>query len=357
MASQIDIDTQLDSAAVAAIDAGGQISDTLALGEQLRDAMWKTESAGLDQWESPGGLVVAGMGGSSIGGLLARAALADQACRPIVTTRCYELPAWTTDQSTVLCASYSGNTEETLACFEAAGVIGSRRVVATSGGQLGQLAREEGVPVVPLAGGLQPRVAVGYLLVAILEVAAKCGAGPSLHAEIDVAADHLDQLASEWAPSGPENSLPKELARKLHGTIPVILGYGLSAAAAYRWKCQINENAEMPAFASELPEAGHNELVGWGSANQLGKFSSVILADTSSHPRLQKRADVYADLVTPTAAGVYKVDSIGNTAVERILSLVLLGDLVSTYLAVLNGVDPGPVNAIDSLKAALGSSE
>src|SRR5213076_1668459 len=153
----------------------------------LRDALWKAESANLDPWDSPGGLVIAGMGGSSIGGELARAALGDTASRPISTARAYGLPPWTTPNTTVLCASYSGDTEETLACYEAAGVIGARRVVVTSGGQLAEQARTDRVPVVPVAGGFQPRAAVAYMTIAALQVAALCGVGPGMNSELDVA--------------------------------------------------------------------------------------------------------------------------------------------------------------------------
>ena len=347
----------LDAAAVAAVDPTGQVGDTLAMGDHLRDAMWKAESAGLGEWDSRGGLVVAGMGGSAVGGILARAALADQAGRPILSAKGYELPPWTTDDTTVLCASYSGDTEETLACFEAAGVIGARRVVVTSGGELGRLAREEGVPVIPVAGGLQPRAAVGYLLVAVLETAAACGAGPSLRAELDVAADALDALAGEWGPGGADDGEAKTLARALHGTVPVITGMGLTAPVAYRWKCQINENAEVPAFWGELPEIDHNEIVGWSAAASVGKLSAVLLEDCDAHPRLVRRAELTAELIRDQSAGVFRIQSRGETAVERVLSLVMLGDLVSLYLAVLRGTDPEPVEVIGRLKARLAESD
>lgn len=347
------ITTTLDPPAVSAVDVSDQFADTLALGDHLRDAMWKAESAGLGSWDSRGGLVVAGMGGSAVGGILGRAALADQAGRPILSAKGYELPPWTTDDTTVLCASYSGNTEETLACFEAAGVIGARRVVVTSGGTLGQLAREEGVPVIPVAGGLQPRAAVGYMVVAVLEVAAACGAGPSLRTELDVAANALDALAREWGPAGREDGEAKTLARALHGTVPVITGMGLTTPVAYRWKCQINENAERPAFWSELPEVDHNEIVGWGGAASVGQLSAVLLEDCDAHPRLVRRAELTAELIADQAAGVHRIRSRGETAVERVLSLVLLGDLVSLYLAVLAGVNPEPVEVIERLKARL----
>ena len=130
--------------------------------------------------DTSAGLVVAGMGGSAIGGALARAALGDHATRPIFVTRAYGLPPWTTPDTMVLCASYSGDTEETLACYESAGALGARRTVVTTGGRLAEMARADGVPVIPLPGGFQPRAAVAYMTVAALEVAALCGAGPRL---------------------------------------------------------------------------------------------------------------------------------------------------------------------------------
>src|SRR5213079_1163472 len=170
----------LSREAIAQVDPSDQLGDVLALPEHLRDALWRVESAVMQDWDTTAGLVVAGMGGSAIGGALARAALADHATRPIFVTRAYGLPSWTTPDTTVLCASYSGNTEETLACFEAAGALGAKRVVVTTGGQLAEQARAEQVPVIPVAGGLRSATAVGYMVVAALEVAAACGAGPRL---------------------------------------------------------------------------------------------------------------------------------------------------------------------------------
>ena len=215
---------ELSRAAIARVDPSDQLGDVLALPEHLRDALWRVESAIMQDWDTSAGLVVAGMGGSAIGGALARAALGDHASRPIFVTRAYGLPPWTTPDTMVLCASYSGDTEETLACYESAGALGAKRTVVTTGGRLAEMARADGVPVIPLPGGFQPRAAVAYMIVAALEVAALCGAGPRLTSEIDVAASHTEQLVAEWGPDAPEDSLAKDLARGLHGTIPVIAG-------------------------------------------------------------------------------------------------------------------------------------
>ncbi len=332
------------------VDAADQLSDILDLPDQLRDAAWKAQSAGVEPHDAAGGLVIAGMGGSAIGGALARAALGVRATRPIVLIRDYEVPAWTTPETTVLCASYSGVTEETLAAYEAASALGARRVVVTSGGDLGRQAREDGVPVIPVAGGLKPRCAVAYMTVAALEVAAACGAGPSLHSEVDVVAAHLEDLVREWGPDAPEDSRPKALALALHGTVPQVAGSGPTVPVAYRWKTQLNENAKTPAFAHELPELDHNEIVGWEGARGLGPFSAVFLDDPDLHPRIRSRIELTRRLVDTEAASTHVISSAGETRMERIFGLVLLGDLMSLYLAVLRGVDPSPVPVIDQLK-------
>jgi glucose/mannose-6-phosphate isomerase len=344
---------ELTRDAVAAVDRARHIEDILAWPDHLRDALWRVQSANLEPHDAPGGLIVAGMGGSSIGGALARAVLGDRASRPIVLARDYALPAWTTPDATVLCSSYSGETEETLAIYEAAGALGARRIVATTGGKLAAVARADSVPVIPIPGGFQPRAAVAYALVIALEVAGLCGAGDRLHSEIDVAAAHAEQLVAKWGPDGPENSLPKELARGLFGTVPQIAGAGLTAPIAYRWKTQINENAKTPCFAGELPELDHNELAGWAGASELGRFSAVFLDDSDLHPRTRQRIELTRGLIQGDAAGTFRVETIGETRTDRLASLVLLGDLVSVYLAVLRSVDPTPVPPLDRLKGAL----
>ncbi len=347
----------LTRAALAATDPSGQLDDVLGLPDHLRDALWRVESANLAPRDSAGGLVIAGMGGSAIGGALARSALGDRASRPIVIASDYALAPWTTPDATVLCASYSGDTEETLACYEAAGALGARRIVCTTGGQLAGGARADGVPVIPLPGGFQPRAAVGYLFVVALEVAALAGVSERLHSEIDVAAAHIEQLISQWGPDAPEDSPAKALARALHGTIPQIAGAGLTVPIAYRWKTQMNENAKSPCFASALPELNHNEIVGWQGAQELGRFSAVFLDDCDLHPRVRERMKLTRELVAETAEVTEIVASVGASRIERTVSTVLFGDLVSLYLAALRGVDPAEVAPIDRLKTALAGAD
>jgi glucose/mannose-6-phosphate isomerase len=346
--------TALDAAACRAVDSTGQFGETLGLAEHLRDALWRVDSANLARVDAHGGLIVAGMGGSSVGGRLAAGALGPRLRRPLALAMGYDIPAWIGEETLVLCSSYSGSTEETLATYDAAKAAGAPRIVATTGGPLAERAREDGVPVVPLPGGFQPRAAVGYSLVTALEAAALCGAAPSLRDEVEAAARLAGALARDWGPDGDEDNEAKRLARALHGTIPVITGAGLTASVAYRWKCQVNENAEIPAFASKLPEHDHNEVVGWGGADR--RLGAIFLEDPEGDERAARRIEVTAELAAEGAAVVERVTARGDTRLERLVSLVLLGDLVSLYLAVLRGVDPVHVRAIDTLKERLAAA-
>ena len=323
------------------------LDDVLAIPDHVRDALWRVESARLEAADSSG-LLVCGMGGSAIGGDLAAALLGTRLSRPMVTVRGYRLPGWASADWTVLCSSYSGETEETLACFEAATEIGARRIAVGTGGALVERARSEGVPVVGLPGILQPRAAVAYMTVTAAEVAALAGAAPRIATEFEQAAAFLETRAEAL------RARASEIAERLEGSIPVVCGAELTAPVARRWKTQVNENAKTQAFFSELPEADHNEISGWAGIPEGARLSVVLLEDAELHPRLSRRFELTAEAIGAAGIGVSRVEAEGDTAAARMLSAVMLGDLVSLRLAEAHGVDPLAIEAIESLKAALG---
>jgi glucose/mannose-6-phosphate isomerase len=325
---------------------GGDMLDAVkALPEHLRDALWRIETARAATMEAPAAFVC-GMGGSAIGGDLAAAALSDRLTKPLVTARGYELPSWAPAGSAVLCSSYSGDTEEALACYAAAEALGAQRLVATTGGELAEAARRDGVPVIGLPAGLQPRAAIGYMFCVAAELAALALAGPRIHTEIDATAS---ALAGAWESLSRR---AEELAGEIGDAIPVIYGSGLTAPVAYRWKTQVNENAKSPAFASVLPEADHNELEGWSGADR--RFAALFLEDRDQHPRERKRFELTAKAVEPHATAVIRHETEGETRTDRVLHTVMLGDLLSIELANARGVDPLPVEGIESFKRELG---
>jgi glucose/mannose-6-phosphate isomerase len=323
------------------VDSTGQLEEVLGLAEHLRDALWRVESAGLSAREASGGLLISGMGGSGIGGRLASGAIGARARAPIAVSSGYRLPPWTRRDTLVLCSSYSGNTEETLATYDEARAIGAARVVATTGGALAERARADGVPVVPLPAGFQPRHAVGYSTVVALECARMAGAAPDLRDEVEAAAAALDDHPHDAA---------AELAERLHATVPVFYGADLTGPLAYRWKCQLNENAKQPAFWAELPEADHNEVCAWAAAEEM---TAVFLEDPGMHPRNAARLAITREMIGVNVA-VPAAGGEESPPLARLMLGVHLGDLTSLYCAALRGVDPVAIDAIDALKARLG---
>jgi glucose/mannose-6-phosphate isomerase len=321
------------------------LDDVLGIPDQLRDALWRIESARLESAEAAG-VMVCGMGGSAIGADLAAAALGDRLTRPLLAVRGYGLPSWATPEWTVLCSSYSGNTEETLACFDAAEALGARRIIASTGGSLVEKAREASLPVVGLPGIFQPRAAVAYMFTIVAEVAALAGAAPRIHTEIDAAAAFLERETEAL------QARAAAIAAQLEGTYPVAYGADLTTPVARRWKCQVNENAKLPSFFSELPEADHNELCGWDAPD--AHLSAVFLDDSDQHPRVRRRFDLTATAIADHGASTVRVETAGETRVARLLWATMLGDLVSLELARARGVDPLPVEAIERFKREMG---
>jgi glucose/mannose-6-phosphate isomerase len=325
---------------------GGDMLDAVkAMPDHLRDALWRIESARPGAMEAPAAFVC-GMGGSAIGGDLAAAALADRLTKPMLVARGYELPSWAPAGSAVLCSSYSGDTEETLACYAAAEALGAQRLVATTGGELAEAARGDGVTVIGLPAGLQPRAAVGYMFCVAAELAALALAAPRIHTEIDAAASHVGETFAA------AEARARELATGLGDAVPVIWGSDLTAPVAYRWKTQINENAKTPAFSAVLPEADHNEIEGWSGAE--GRFAAIFLEDRDQHPRERSRIELTAKAVEPYAANVITVETEGETRTERVLHAVMLGDLLAIELANARGVDPVAVDVLQGFKEDLG---
>ena len=341
---------ELTRAAIDALDSGDSLADTLGMDHQLGDALWRADAAQIPAAQNSEGLVVCAMGGSAIGADLALAAIGARASRPLSVVRGYEPPPWIGPETFVLAQSYSGNTEETLACFAAAGDAGATRAVLTTGGALAELARAQGVPVIGAPSGFQPRSAVAYGVVGALVCAELCAAAPSLRGEVEAASRLLTGLAGEWGPEAPPDSEAKAIAVALSGRIPLIYGAGSTAAVARRWKTQINEMAKAPAFWSELPEADHNEICGFSGA----PLQAIFLEEEHADLRLLDRIELTAAAAADDGLEVVRVRARGDSALERVLSLTLLGDLVAVYLAALRDIDPTRIEAIDRFKQRIG---
>jgi glucose/mannose-6-phosphate isomerase len=342
----------LSPEAIGLVDSYGLVDDVLAQPAHFRDALDRVERLELEPRDHAGGVMVCGMGGSAIGADLAQAAIGARARRQLRTVREYAPESWLDPDTLAVCASYSGNTEETMAAYAAAGAAGAARVAITTGGKLAEAALADGVPVIAIPPGLQPRAAVAYMTTAVLECAHRGGAAPSLREEIRSTAALLEELSEEWGPDAPADSEAKALAALLQDVIPVIYGAGATSAVARRWKAQINENAKAPAFHADLPEADHNEICAWERGDD--RFAAVLLDDSSLPSRMERRVELTAGLIAASGASMRRVRGRGDTPLERVMSLVFLGDLVSIYIATMDSVDPTPVEQIERFKRALG---
>lgn len=303
-------------------------------------------------------VLICGMGGSAIAGDLVAGAFRERLRRPVEVHRDYELPGWVGDDTLVILSSYSGDTEETLTATMQAYERNSPCVAITSGGKLGSFYAREGIPVVPVPGGMQPRAALLWLMLPVAVLLERTEVLPPLGSELEEARETVSSVIAACGPEVPQEENPaKGLAAALHGKVALLWGAELTAPVARRWKGQINENAKLPAYWSVLPELDHNELVGFEGMGPLGPMAQVVmLRDPRNHRQVVRRFDITHELVRRDVGGVLSIEAEGRGAMARTLDLVLLGDYVSLYLALLRNVDPGPVEIIQRLKERLATT-
>jgi glucose/mannose-6-phosphate isomerase len=302
------------------------------------------------------GLLLAGLGGSAVGGDVARALLRSEAPIPFEVVRDYRLPAWAGSGALLVASSYSGDTEETLAAYAEARSRGLTVWAITSGGELAARAESYGNPLFRLPPGYPPRAALGHSLPPVLLTAALlAGLDVDAHAEgLAAAARRLEEWSLPWSAETGENPA-RQLASALAPRIPVLYaGAGLYEPAAVRWRAQLAENAKMLSFHHLLPEMDHNEIVGWQENEGLLRHCrAVFLTGSHEHPRVARRIEITAELIGRVAGGIDIVRAPAGSPLEELLGLLLLGDFVSLYAAEVHGVEPVPVERISLLKAAL----
>ncbi len=309
-------------------------------------------------WSGDGvsNVLLLGMGGSAIGGDIVAAAVRDRASVPVTVVRGYSIPAYCGKSTIAIATSYSGNTEETLSATKMALAIGARLAAITSGGALGRIAESAGAPVISVPGGFPPRTALGLLTVPALLLLSRAGLVSSPEREIAAAAKQMKEMLRQWGSRNPAlETDPAALAERLHGTLPVIYyGGGEMDPVATRWCGQFAENAKALSHRNSFPELNHNEIVGWENpVVLLGRTSIIVLDNENDDPRLARGKDVAISLLKAYPARVLRVAVKGESVLERILSTIYIGDWISYYLGLANGVDPTPVHRIDQLKAEL----
>ena len=329
---------------------------------QLKEAVKIAHNANIDSIKEAGfcGLAILGMGGSGFTGDIIKNLIKDSVQIPVEVVKSYELPAFIKKGWLAVAVSYSGNTEETIAAVNEALGRGCEVLAVSAGGEIKKIAQQHNKCHVALPGGYQPRGAAGYLFFTTLLILKKAQIADIKSADIQETLELIKQKKAVYLRDvNTENNPAKQLAVHMCGRLPVIYGvWGYMSAVAYRWKCEINENAKCPAFWAEFPELNHNETVGWQNLADISeKMILIVLRDSSFSKKLIVRQDTTANLIRESFGDVLEIEAQGSSMLAKAVSVMYLGDIASVYLALLYNTDPTPVDRILALKAELAKLE
>jgi glucose/mannose-6-phosphate isomerase len=300
-------------------------------------------------------VVIAGMGGSAIGGDIVRRLALSESKSPVWVHRDYGLPAFVDENTLVIASSYSGNTEETLSAFTEALGSKAKKLAITSGGKLKDLADKKCIPVFAIDYQAPPRAAFPHSFIPLVGIFWKLGLLADKSADLQEAVDVLNRLSTDLVETRPLASNPaKQIATKLQGRVAVIYGAGILSEVARRWKGEFNENSKAWAFFESFPELNHNAVVGYEFPTEAKEMVLVLmLRSPLLHRRNLLRYDITAKLLTRAGIPYKFMEARGQSALAQVLSLVLLGDYASLYLSMLNQVEPAATDAIDFVKQSL----
>jgi glucose/mannose-6-phosphate isomerase len=301
-------------------------------------------------------IVYAGMGGSALAALISRSWPGYKL--PFEVVRQYHIPAYVSGNTLFFAASNSGNTEETLSALAEAETKGAKIVIIAGGGKLEEIASAKNYPYFKLPKAEQPRYAVFYNLVALLTAleAAGLAAEADINAQLESASQFLAETIKAWVATVPtaENEA-KKLANELAGKSGVVYGGPLMSPAAYKWKISFNENAKNIAWWNEYPEFNHNEFIGWSSHPVQKPYGIIELRSNLEHPQVQKRFEVSERLLSGKRPSPNVVNVQGDTLLKQLVWAITFGDFVTIYLALLNNLNPAPVELVEKLKTELNS--
>ena len=300
-------------------------------------------------------VMILGMGGSAIGGDLISRLILNEAKIPMTVNRNYDLPAYVDNRTFIIACSYSGYTEETISALGQALNIGARCMVISTGGKLQEIAEERNLPLFTFDYDAQPRATLPFSFMAVFCTLQRLGIIGDKSADIAETIKILQQLTEQMDITVPvEKNQAKQMAQKLYDKFIFIYGAEITSEIAYRWKTQFNENSKNWAANESFSELNHNTIVGYQFPAEFAEDAWVILLRSKliSEPILA-RYDATCRVFAEYNIKYSIVDIDGESALAQMLSLVLLGDYISYYLAILNGVDPTPIETIDKLKHEL----
>lgn len=298
-------------------------------------------------------IVVGGMGGSAWPALYLKSWPGTSVPLEVISN--YDLPAYVDKHTLFISSSYSGNTEETLAALSQAEAQGAHIVVMTAGGQLADIAKQKNHPLFLIPGGIQPRMSSFYFLAALIQILEPQGLVPAGSLDkLQATAGWLNDQLADWRPEVPtKNNDAKQLALELMGRSVVVYSGPKLFPAANKFKICLNENAKNVAWVNYYPEFNHNEFIGWSSHPTQKPYAVVEFRSDLELKRVQKRFEVSERLLSGMRPAPQVVKPKGDSLIKQLLWTSNFGDFASLYLAILNGLNPTPVDLVEKLKALL----
>lgn len=333
-------------------DPSGALRAAMNTPEQLR---FEPEIIGDMSSGSVDSVILAGMGGSALAAEIVKVLVAEQMEVPLEIIKDYDLPKFASESTLVIAISHSGNTEETLSCYEQAKGRGCQLAVVATGGKLIELAESDNVTRAIVPGGAQPRMSTGYHLRTLLGLLNHFMLiDPSLYSRVADSADWLSEQMTVWAPGVPlGQNYAKQLAEQAAGKIGVFYGGPETAPLAYKWKISWNETAKNLGFWNQYPEFSHNEFMGWTSHPVDKPFAVFDLRSSLERPRIRERMELTDRMLSGMRPKAVDIELGGETLVQKMLWGMALAEMASIYLAILNNVDPTPVALIEKFKQEL----
>ncbi len=345
-----------DLAFIKSVDAADMLGLVLDMPEHIKTGIETGKKVKLPAGRKIQNILVTGLGGSAIGGDVLRCFLSKRCSVPITVNRNYHIPAYVGENTLVFAISYSGGTEETLSACKEALEKNALVIAVTSGGKIKELVSSAGGIVVEVPGGFSPRAALGHLFFPLALIVSRLGLAEIPGAELEETVKVLLKLRENFKPeTAVSENLAKQLANKLFAKAVIVYGSAdFTEVVANRWKCQLAENSKVFAMHSVIPEMNHNEIVGWDLLRKvLRKFAVIFIRDKQDDPKVQKRMDITKAMLGKRANWAGEVNSIGESPLARLFSLIYLGDFTSVYLSLLYGIDPTPIEAINHFKEEL----
>lgn len=323
------------------------------VGKQWQQLQHSYDGVDLSRYTDIQNVVLAGMGGSALPAVFLSSWPGTTV--PLEIARGYEIPAYVNEHTLFISSSYSGNTEETLSALAAAEAAGAQIVVIAAGGKLAELAKEKEYPTFMVPGGIQPRMSSFYFLAAFVQLLEPLGlVAKGAQDELKETASWLGEQ-DVWQADTPVSKNPaKALALDLVGKSVVVYSGPKLYPAANKFKICLNENAKNVAWVNYYPEFNHNEFIGWSSHPVDKPYAVVEIRSNLEHPRVQRRFEVTEKLLSGMRPSPKVIAPKGETLLQQLLWTAVFCDYTSLYVALLNGLNPTPVDLVEKLKKELG---